>query len=85
MRVFAYLGIGLLVGAIFQQIKKMRNTQHRGLMSTTFLGAVGATTAGLMWDLLLEHDSTSALEWSSLFVATIGACLTFGVLHLIQK
>ena len=85
MGIFAYLCIGLFVGAIFQRIQRTKQPRPSGLMSTTFLGAAGATMAGVVWDVLLEQDSTLFISGSSLVVATIGACTTFGVLRTIRR
>jgi uncharacterized membrane protein YeaQ/YmgE (transglycosylase-associated protein family) len=85
MGLLAYIFIGLIAGAIAKALFYGGRSESSGIFGTIFLGIVGAVVGGWVWNLLLGAPSPVGLDGYSLLVASIGACLTLGVLKLIRR
>lgn len=85
MGLLAYISIGLIAGVAVRALFYDRRNESSGIFGTIFLGIVGAVVGGWVWNLLLGAPSPGGLDGYSLLVASIGACLTLGVLKLIRR
>jgi uncharacterized membrane protein YeaQ/YmgE (transglycosylase-associated protein family) len=85
MGILTYILAGVLVGNLVSRWQYSEEQESQDFLATTFLGVIGAVTAGWGWSLLIEQVGVQVFEWSSLMVAAVGAGVTLSVLKLIRS
>ena len=81
MTVIAWIALGLVSGFI---ASKLVDHHGQGVLLDVVLGVLGAFVGGWIFSLVGAAGVTGLNLWS-LFVAVVGAALTLGVAHAIER
>ena len=85
MSIVAWIIIGLVAGVIAKAIMPGDQSEPGGWLGTIGLGIVGAIVGGWLSGLLMGGGGASGVNFGSIVVSVVGACVFIGFLRLLKR
>lgn len=85
MGILAWIIVGLLAGVLAKVVMPGGSSEPGGFLGTMLLGIVGAVIGGWVWSMFFARTGVTGFDLGSILVATVGACITIGLLRLLRR
>lgn len=85
MSLFAWIVVGLIAGSIAKAVMPGSQDEPGGWLGTMALGIVGAVVGGFLSTTLLGGGGASGINFGSILVSVVGACVFIAILRLVKK
>lgn len=80
MSILAWIVVGLIAGWLAKMVVPGR--EPGGFLATTAIGVVGAMLGGWIWN-MMGYQGASGINFGSILVAFVGACLLLVLYHAV--
>ncbi len=85
MNIIVWIVVGLIAGFLSKVIMPGDAEKPGDWLGTMLLGIVGAVLGGWLWGALNLGGAVTGFDLGSILIATIGACITLGILRLLRR
>jgi len=84
MSIIGWIIVGLIAGTLAKWLMPGGGDEPSGCIGTMLLGIAGAVIGGWIWNNFLGKPGATGVNWGSIFVAFVGACVLIAILRLIR-
>ncbi|HLJ53698.1 MAG TPA: GlsB/YeaQ/YmgE family stress response membrane protein [Chthonomonadaceae bacterium] len=85
MSILAWIIVGVIAGFLAKVIMPGTRDEPSGFLGTMLLGIVGAVVGGWMWNLFLGQPGATGIDFWSIVVALVGACIVIALLRVFDN